>query len=132
MSFHAVIEGGKPVLIIRGNDVVGKGIVKLLSPTTGCCAIALIDEKSKVIVRDTDWYKIFQKDDCIMLRYVSDTGAFYASGQHGPDDEKLKSMFGDTCVVDELQFYLGHCPDSFKTVAGYGSAWVEASGDHTY
>ena len=121
---YAVENVGRDVLIIRNNQVIGKGMSQTMRGLD-FVSITLIDDDAKKLI------PIERISDAIgyrhtYLRYDPISGMFLEIYGNDPEWEDVNDQLEDTLVVDEFNFRWGLCPDTFKDVPGYRSAMIEA------
>ncbi len=121
---YAVENVGRDVLIIRNNQVIGKGMTQTMRGVD-FVSITLVDDDAKKLI------PIERISDAIgykhtYLRYDPISGMFLEIYGNDPEWEDVNDQLEDTLVVDEFNFRWGLCPDTFKDVPGYRSAMIEA------
>ena len=121
---YAVENVGRDVLIIRNNQVIGKGMSQTMRGLD-FVSITLVDDDAKKLI------PIERICDVIgyrhtYLRYDPISGMFLEIYGNDPEWEDINDRLEDTLVVDEFNFRWGLCPDTFKDVPGYRSAVTEA------
>ena len=121
---YAVENVGRDVLIIRNNQVIGKGMSQIMRGLD-FVSITLVDDDAKKLIpveriSDAIGYKH------TYLRYDPISGMFLEIYGNDPEWEDINDRLEDTLVVDEFNFRWGLCPDTFKDVPGYRSAMIEA------
>lgn len=121
---YAVENVGRDVLIIRNNQVIGKGMSQIMRGLD-FVSITLVDDDAKKLI------PIERISDVIgyrhtYLRYAPISGMFLEVYGNDPEWEDVNDQLEDTLVVDEFNFRWGLCPDTFKDVPGYRSAMIKA------
>ena len=125
MGYNYAVENvGRDVLIIRNNQVIGKGMSQIMRGLD-FVSITLVDDDAKKLI------PIERISDAIgyrhtYLRYEPISGMFLEIYGNDPEWEDINDQLEDTLVVDEFNFRWGLCPDTFKDVPGYRSAMIEA------
>ena len=125
MGYNYAVENvGRDVLIIRNNQVIGKGMSQIMRGLD-FVSITLVDDDAKKLI------PIERISDVIgyrhtYLRYDPISGMFLEIYGNDPEWEDINDQLEDTLVVDEFNFRWGRCPDTFKDVPGYRSAVTEA------
>lgn len=124
MGYNYAVENvGRDVLIIRNNQVIGKGMSQTMHGLD-FVSITLVDDDAKKLIpveriSDAIGYKH------TYLRYDPISGMFLEIYGNDPEWEDINDRLEDTLVVDEFNFRWGLCPDTFKDVPGYRSAVTE-------
>ena len=125
MGYNYAVENvGRDVLIIRNNQVIGKGMSQTMRGLD-FVSITLVDDDAKKLI------PVERISDAIgynytYLRYDPISGMFLEVYGNDPEWEDVNDQLEDTLVVDEFNFRWGLCPDTFKDVPGYRSAMIEA------
>lgn len=126
MGYNYAVENvGRDVLIIRNNQVIGKGMSQTMRGLD-FVSITLVDDDAKKLI------PVERISDAIgyrhtYLRYDPISGMFLEIYGNDPEWEDINDRLEDTLVVDEFNFRWGLCPDTFKDVPGYRSAVTEAN-----
>ena len=116
MFFQAVESVGKPVLFIKDNKIVGKGISQMAMD--GIVGVCVVDDAAKEFFKDDYAVKILGWKSTFFHYFTHDgTPAMWYEDE--PDGRHL-----GTRVVDEFSFRWGMVPESFKDVDGHRSAIV--------
>ena len=124
MGYNYAVENvGRDVLIIRNNQVIGKGMSQTMRGLD-FVSITLVDDDAKKLIpveciSDAIGYRH------TYLRYDPISGMFLEIYGNDPEWEDINDRLEDTLVVDEFNFRWGLCPDTFKDVPGYRSAVTE-------
>ena len=125
MGYNYAVENvGRDVLIIRNNQVIGKGMSQTMRGLD-FVSITLVDDDAKKLI------PVERISDAIgynytYLRYDPISGMFLEIYGNDPEWEDVNDQLEDTLVVDEFNFRWGLCPDTFKDVPGYRSAMIKA------
>ena len=125
MGYNYAVENvGRDVLIIRNNQVIGKGMSQTMRGLD-FVSITLVDDDAKKLI------PVERISDAIgynytYLRYDPISGMFLEVYGNDPEWEDVNDQLEDTLVVDEFNFRWGLCPDTFKDVPGYRSAMIKA------
>ena len=125
MGYNYAVENvGRDVLIIRNNQVIGKGMSQTMRGSD-FVSITLVDDDAKKLI------PVERISDAIgyrhtYLRYDPISGMFLEIYGNDPEWEDVNDQLEDTFIVDEFNFRWGLCPDTFKAVPGYQSAVTEA------
>ena len=125
MGYNYAVENvGRDVLIIRNNQVIGKGMSQIMRGLD-FVSITLVDDDAKKLI------PIERISDVIgyrhtYLHYDPISGMFLEIYGNDPEWEDVNDQLEDTLVVDEFNFRWGLCPNTFKDVPGYRSAMIKA------
>jgi hypothetical protein len=109
--FKAVEGAGKDVLIIKDNQIVGKGVTRTSSD--GCVGVCVVDDSGRNYFK-YDVQAQTQGWEDALFHYFESDGMSSTSG----GDESSDRCMG-TRIVDEFRLQWGLVPDSFEMVKGF-------------
>lgn len=121
--FNALERSGKPVLIIRGLKVIGRGQTQVA--TDGWVGVQMLDAEPHAAVHAWLGEQAANLAQHTYIRYSVFNGMFLELPFKDDETQAYQDadeFFDETYAVDEFNFKWGLVPDIFKDVEGYGSS----------
>lgn len=122
--YPAVETTGRLTLLVRDNKVIGE-----------CCVIAMRgsdvafvemhNKAAKDLIANTQAAKVLRGIEWVHVSFYPTTGLYCGTNYVGPEADELNKIFERVMIVDNHHFLYGMCPDTFKNVPGYQSAFEE-------
>jgi hypothetical protein len=117
---YPAVEGvGKTVLVVKGDQVIGKGRV-VAARGNEWVSVELIEGEVIELTKELSGVKELGSR-WATFRYLPLTGSYFSCTIQD-DNDAAEDILGETAIVDEFNFRYGLSPERFSKVPGYASA----------